>query len=59
VPTGGDVIVRLDGTPIPTLNDLSIHLALETSPGDELEARIVRDGSRQTVTLTLGERPSP
>jgi len=59
VPTGGDVIVRLDGTPIPTLNDLSIHLALETSPGDELEARIVRDGSRRTVTLTLGERPSP
>ncbi len=59
VPTGGDVIRRLDSTPIETLNDLSIHLALETSPGDELAVGIIRDGKERTVSLTLGERPSP
>jgi serine protease Do len=59
VPTGGDVIVRLDDTAIDTLNDLSIYLALETSPGDELDARIIRNGTERTVTLTLGERPDP
>jgi serine protease Do len=59
VPTGGDVIRRLDETPIETLNDLSIYLALETSPGDELAVGIIRDGEERTVSLTLGERPSP
>ncbi len=59
VPTGGDVIVRLDDTPIRTLNDLSIYLALEASPGDELAVGIVRDGEKRTARLTLGERPDP
>jgi serine protease Do len=59
VPTGGDVIIRLDDAPIRTLNDLSIYLALETSPGDELDIGIIRDGSERTVTMTLGERPTP
>ncbi|WP_420028432.1 S1C family serine protease [Haloglomus litoreum] len=59
VPTGGDVVVGLDETPIEALNDLSIYLALETSPGDEIAVRLIRDGSRRTVSLTLGERPDP
>jgi S1-C subfamily serine protease len=59
VDTGGDIIVRLDDTPVETLNDLSIYLALETSPGDEVAVRIVRDGTERTVSVTLGERPDP
>jgi len=59
VPVGGDVIVALDGTRVDTLDDLSAFLALETSPGDTIATRVIRDGSRQQVDLTLGERPEP
>jgi S1-C subfamily serine protease len=58
-PTGGDVIVALDGTPVATTEDLGSYLALETSPGDTLETTVIRDGERQTVSFTLGTRPSP
>ncbi|MFB6309242.1 MAG: S1C family serine protease [Haloarculaceae archaeon] len=59
VDTGGDVVVRMGGTPIPTTQALSSFLALETSPGDTIDVTVVRDGSRQTVELTLGRRPEP
>ncbi|WP_058364917.1 S1C family serine protease [Haloparvum sedimenti] len=59
VPTGGDTIVGLDGVGIATRADLSRHLALETSPGDDLEARVLRDGSEETVSFALDERPAP
>jgi S1-C subfamily serine protease len=44
---------------IPTQQALSSYLALETSPGDTIDVEVIRDGSRQTVQLTLGERPEP
>lgn len=56
-PTGGDVIVALDDREIRTMSDLSTHLALETSPGAEMEVTVRRDGARERVTMTLGERP--
>ncbi|MDG5774944.1 trypsin-like peptidase domain-containing protein [Haloarculaceae archaeon H-GB2-1] len=59
VPTGGDVITRLDDTPVPTRQALSSFLALETSPGSTVSVELQRDGSRQTVELTLGSRPEP
>ena len=58
-PTGGDVIVALDGTPVATSEDLGSYLALETSPGDDLETTVIRDGERRTVSFTLGTRPNP
>jgi S1-C subfamily serine protease len=57
--TGGDVVYRMDGTDIPTQEALSTFLALETSPGDTIDVEILRDGSRETVELTLGSRPDP
>lgn len=57
VPVGGDVIVGFDGVPIRDLHSLSSYLALETNPGYDLAIDLLRDGSRKTVTLTLGERP--
>ncbi|WP_224449812.1 S1C family serine protease [Haloprofundus salilacus] len=57
VPVGGDVIVALDGTRIGSQSDLATYLAIETSPGDDLDVTILRDGERQTVTVTLGARP--
>lgn len=59
LPTGGDVIVALDGTPVGTTQELGSYLALETSPGDEIEVAVIRDGARRTVTFTLGTRPAP
>jgi S1-C subfamily serine protease len=59
VPTGGDVIVALDGREIRTQADLASHLAVRTSPGETLELRIIRDGERRTVSFELGERPPP
>ena len=58
-PVGGDVVVGMDGTRIPTRQALSTYLALETSPGDSLDVDVVRDGDRRSVTLELGSRPEP
>ncbi|WP_327053359.1 S1C family serine protease [Halomicrococcus gelatinilyticus] len=58
VPVGGDVIVSVEGTPVQSGEDLSSVLA-ERRPGDTVSMTIVRDGERQTVRVTLGERPPP
>ena len=59
IPVGGDVIVGFDGTPIPDMHSLSSYLALKTDPSYDLQIDLLRDGSRETVELTLGERPEP
>jgi S1-C subfamily serine protease len=59
VPTGGDVITRLDDTPVPTRQALSSFLALETNPGTRIDVELLRDGERRTVQLALGSRPEP
>lgn len=57
IPIGGDVIVAIDGTPLPTRHDLSTYLALETVPGDTVEITVIRDGEERTVEMKLGTRP--
>jgi len=59
IPTGGDVIVAVDGRPITSHQDLSRYLSLETRPGQQIEVTVLRDGSRETVSFTLGTRPTP
>jgi serine protease Do len=56
---GGDVIVRMGDWPIPNQERLSAFLALETDPGDTIEVELIRNGERETVSLTLGTRPEP
>lgn len=58
LPVGGDVLLEIDGTTVPTPEDLWSYLALETRPGDVVELEVLRDGSRQTVDLELGTRPA-
>lgn len=58
IPVGGDVILELDGEPIPDRHSLSTHLALRTSPGDTLVMRLRREGELIERELTLGSRPS-
>lgn len=57
VPTGGDVILAVDGTRVRDPGAFGSYLALQTRPGDDVTFTIMRDGSRQDVQVTLGTRP--
>jgi S1-C subfamily serine protease len=57
VPVGGDVILAMAETDLSTVEDLSSFLALRTSPGEEIDLTVSRDGQRRTVELELGRRP--
>jgi S1-C subfamily serine protease len=59
VPVGGDVVLALDGRPTPSQSALATHLAIRTSPGDTLAARVFRGGTERTVSFELGARPDP
>jgi len=59
VPTGGDVIVKLDDRVVQTQGDLGTYLALNTAPGDTLAVQVIRGDTKAAVDLTLGARPDP
>lgn len=52
----GDVIKTLNGEQIDGWPSFRTEIASH-QPGDEVELGIIRDGSEQTVTVTLGELP--
>lgn len=56
-PTGGDVIVALDGKGISSSAELQSAVDAER-PGDTVSVTVVRDGRRRTFEVTLGTRPS-
>ena len=58
VSIGGDIITAIDGEAITAFEDLVSYLARATRPGQDVELDILRDGKTQTLTLTLGARPS-
>lgn len=58
VPTGGDVILAIDGSEINNTDELSRVLALETRPGQTVPIRLLRDGTETVVDVTLGTLPS-
>ncbi|SEW03679.1 S1C family serine protease [Natrinema salifodinae] len=58
IPVGGDIVLAMDGDPIPDRHALETHLALETRPGDRLTLRLRRGDRTITRDLTLGKRPS-
>jgi 2-alkenal reductase len=57
VEADGDVIVAVDGEPIEANSDLP-RMISRLEPGDEVTLEIIRDGERQELELTLGERPA-
>lgn len=57
MPVGGDVVVEIDGEPVRDFADLLTYVAFRR-PGDEVTLTILRDGSRQEVTLELEARPA-
>ena len=54
---GGDVITRLDGQPLESMEDLAATIA-QKQPGDQLTLTLLRDGSERDVTVALGDRPA-
>jgi len=54
---GGDLVVAIDGRSVSNFNDLNAYLVFETSPDQEIELTVLRDGDRVDVPLTLGARP--
>jgi 2-alkenal reductase len=58
VTVGGDVIIGIDDYEIRRFDDILSYLSRRTEAGQEVDLTIIRDGKTETVTLTLGERPS-
>lgn len=53
---GGDVIVGVDGGPVTAFEQLRDAVARK-KPGDKIKLEIIRNGSKQSVTATLGQAP--
>lgn len=54
----GDRIVKIDGEAIEDFDDLRGRIG-EHGPNEAVRVQLVRDGKTKTVTVRLGERPSP
>ncbi len=52
----GDLITDLDGKPVRDRDDLRLKIG-EMSPGTRVDIAILRNGSKKTVSLKLGELP--
>lgn len=50
----GDIVVKLNGQPVTSANDLRNSIAA-TAPGTEIQLDVVRNGSKKKVTVTIGE----
>jgi S1-C subfamily serine protease len=55
--TGGDIITKLDGQPLTSMDQLAAAIA-EKQPGQQVTLTLLRNGSNQDVTLALGDRPA-
>jgi len=53
----GDLIVSFDGRTIATASDLG-QAVLTRKPGDTVKVVVQRDGDRETLEVTLGNRPN-
>jgi S1-C subfamily serine protease len=53
---GGDVITKADGRELESADELR-EIVTSKDPGDKLSLEVHRDGSTETVTVTLGSQP--
>ena len=56
VPTGGDVVVSIEGRNVTSMNDVNTILEPH-QPGERVEVIVLRNGQRTTLGLTLQEEP--
>jgi S1-C subfamily serine protease len=57
VKLGGDIITAVNGKKVAGMDEV-VEIVNDAKPGDELELKILRDGSTKTATVTLGDRPN-
>jgi S1-C subfamily serine protease len=56
---GGDVITAINGQAVASIEDVITYLAQSTRPGDKAALEVIHaDGTRATIEVILGERPS-
>jgi len=55
-PAGGDVIVKADGQPVPSIERL-VDLIATKKPGDRINLEVVRGTSRIHINVDLGRQP--
>ncbi|MBY4679137.1 Do family serine endopeptidase [Marinobacterium arenosum] len=53
----GDIMLSINGNPISN-SQLSMNQIAQYKPGDQVEVEILRNGKRQTLGVTIGERPA-
>lgn len=53
----GDVVLKINDTPIYTFDDIINYLFKYTNPGDEIEVLVFRNGQELTFTVEIGARP--
>jgi S1-C subfamily serine protease len=56
VTLGGDVIVAIGGTTVAGADDVSRIVTTELVPGQTVEFTVIRNGTRKTFEVTLGDR---
>lgn len=56
--SGGDFVIAVDGQAVTTFDDLLVHLARNTSPGDTITLTVLREGETLDVPLELAPRPN-
>jgi S1-C subfamily serine protease len=56
VPTGGDVILAVNGRRLTRTDDLADVIS-GMSAGEAVELELLRDGERRTIEIELGQRP--
>jgi S1-C subfamily serine protease len=54
---GGDIIVAIDGVMVKRFDDVVNYLASNTSVGDTILVKIVRNGKEMEIKVNLDERP--
>lgn len=57
IPTGGDLIIGIDGMQIKQFDELLKYLINNKAPGDVVVLTVLRDGKEMDIEMTLGKRP--
>lgn len=57
LPSGGDLIIAVDGRPVYVFGDLLSYMMVNKNPGDQMNITILRDGEQIDFTVTLNKRP--
>ena len=56
-PAGGDIVVAINNHEVTSSSDLIAHLLYHNRPRDEVMLTVLRDGQREEIEVTLGQRP--